>query len=191
VRAQRPAWRANQPALDPARLKFVDETWASPNLARTPGRCPVGERLVMAVPHGHGPTSTFGAALGVGGLTAPTVADGAMTGELFEAYVRQQLAPTLEPGDVVVLDNLACPKRPGVVRAVEAAGGRGLFRPPYSPDLNPIEKAFSKLKALLRRAAERTVEGLWALLGRVLDEFRPEECRHYFRSGGYATATPT
>jgi transposase len=191
VRAQRQAWRAHQPALDPARLKFVDETWASTNMTRAYGRGPVGERLVMAAPHGHWHTSTFVAALGLGGVSAPTVADGAMTGELFEAYVRQQLVPTLEPGDVVVMDNLACHKRAGVVRAIEAAGCRVLFLPPYSPDLNPIEKAFSKLKALLRRAAVRTVEGLWTLLGRVLDEFRPQECRNYFRSCGYATATPT
>jgi transposase len=160
-------------------------------MARTHGRCPVGERLLMAVPHGHWQTTTFVAALGVGGLTAPTVVDGAMTGELFEAYVRQQLVPALEPGDVVVMDNLSCHKRPGVVRAVEAAGCTVLYLPPYSPDLNPIEKAFSKLKALLRRAAERTVEGLWGLLGRVLDEFRPEECRNYFLSCGYPAATPT
>src|SRR5690349_23830043 len=160
-------------------------------MTRTHGRCPVGERLVMAVPHGHWQTTTFVAALGLGGLTAPTVVDGAMTGELFEAYVEQQLAPALAPGDVVVLDNLAAHKRAGAVRAIEAVGCTVLFLPPYSPDLNPIEKAFSKLKALLRKAAERTVEGLWALLGRVLDEFRPDECRNYFRCCGYPAATPT
>lgn len=160
-------------------------------MTRAYGRCPAGERLVMAVPHGHWHTTTFVAALGVGGLSAPAVADGAMTGELFEAYVRQQLVPALAPGGVVVLDNRAGHKRPGVVRAIEAAGCAVLSLPPDRPDLNPIEKAFRKLKALLRKAAERTVEGLWALLGRVLDEFRPEECRNDFRSCGDTAATPT
>ena len=179
------------PGLDPEKVVFIDETSANTQMTRRYGRAAVGQRVVGVVPHGHWKTTTFVAALRADGLTAPTVVDGAMTGELFEAYVAQQLAPALEPGDVVVMDNLACHKRPGVVRAIEAAGGRVLFLPPYSPDLSPIEKAFSKLKALLRKAAERTVEGLRALLGRVLDEFRPQECRNYFRSCGYRDATTT
>ena len=170
---------------------FLDETWATTNMARRYGRSPSGTRLVMPVPHGHWKTTTFLAGLRADGLTAPLVVDGAINGELFEAYVRQQLVPVLRPGDVVVMDNLACHKRAGVRRAIEAAGCELRLLPPYSPDLNPIEKAFSKLKAKLRAAARRTVEALWKYLGEVLDEFRPEECRNYFRSCGYPAATPT
>jgi transposase len=185
VKAQRERWRAEQPTWDPEHLVFVDETWASTNMARRYGRCPKGERLVCAVPHGHWKTTTFVAALRAGGLTAPVVIDGAMTGDLFVAYVRQQLAPALRPGDVVVMDNLACHKRAEVRAAIEAAGAALLYLPPYSPDLNPIELAFSKLKRLLRAAGERTVDGLWTFLGRSLDAFAPAECRNYFRHCGY------
>jgi transposase len=159
-------------------------------MTRAYGRCPAGQRLVMDVPHGHWKTTTFVAALRVGGLTAPTVVDGAMTGDLFVAYVKQQLVPALRRGDVVVMDNLSCHKLAGVRAAIEAAGCELRLLPPYSPDLNPIEKAFSKLKAKLRAAAKRTVEALWQYLGEVLDAFRPEECRNYFRSCGYPDATP-
>jgi transposase len=190
VRARRDAWRAAAPGLDPERLKFVDETWAATNLARKYGRAPVGERLVCPVPFGHWQTTTFVAALGVIGMTAPLVIDGAMTGDLFEAYVGQVLAPTLRPGDVVVLDNLSCHKRAGARRAIEAAGCTVLFLPPYSPDLNPIELAFAKLKALLRKAGKRTRDALWDFLGQALDAFGPQECANYFRHCGYP-ATPT
>ena len=186
--ARRAEWRAGQPALDPGRLVFLDETWAATNMARRYGRSPRGQRLVMPVPHGHWKTTTFVAALRADGLTAPTVVDGAMTGELFTAYVEQQLVPALRPGDVVVMDNLSSHKRAGVRRAIEAAGCRLAYLPPYSPDLNPIELAFSKLKALLRKAGRRTVEGLWDFLGQSLDAFAPDECRAYFRHCGY-TAT--
>jgi transposase len=168
----------------------VDETWAATNMARRYGRAPVGERLVCAVPHGHWKTTTFVAALGLGGMTAPMVIDGAMTGDLFEAYVGQVLVPALAAGDVVVLDNLACHKRARVRALIEAAGCTVLFLPPYSPDLNPIERAFAKLKALLRRAGERTVDGLWEFLGQAVDAFSPQECRNYFHHCGYpATQT--
>jgi transposase len=163
----------------------VDETWASTNMARRTGRSPRGEPLVCPVPHGHWKTTTFVAALRTTGMTAPTVVDGAMTGDLFIAYVRQQLVPVLRPGDVVVLDNLACHKRAGVREAVEAAGAFLLYLPSYSPDLSPIELAFSKLKRLLRSAGMRTADGLWGFLGRALDAFGPEECRNYFRHCGY------
>jgi transposase len=139
------------------------------------------------VPHGHWKTTTFVAALGLDGMTAPMVIDGAMTGDLFRAYVDQILVPTLGPGDVVVMDNLSSHKRAETVRAIEAAGARVLFLPPYSPDLNPIELAFAKLKRLLRSAAERTVDGLWVFLGQALDAFAPGECAAYFRHCGYAT----
>jgi len=189
VKAKRDEWKAAQPGLDPTRLVFVDETWAATNMARRYGRAPVGQRLVAAVPHGHWKTTTFVAALRADGLTAPMVIDGAVTGDLFVAYAEQILVPALRPGDVVVMDNLACHKRAGVRKAIEAAGCRLEFLPPYSPDLNPIEPAFSKLKALLRQAARRTVEGLWSFLGEALDRFAPGECRNYFRHCGYP-ATP-
>jgi transposase len=155
-------------------------------MARRYGRAPVGERLVCAAPQGHWKTTTFLAALRVGGLTCPLLIDGAVNGDLFVAYVEQQLVPTLRPGDVVVMDNLSSHKRAGVRQAIEGAGCRLLYLPPYSPDLNPIEQAFSKLKALLRKAGERTVAGLWEFLGGALDLFAPDECRNYFRHCGYA-----
>jgi transposase len=191
VKQKRDEWQVGQPTLDPTQLVFVDETWASTNMTRTHGRCPIGQRLVMTVPHGHWQTTTFVAALRCDGLTAPTAVDGAMTGDLFVAYVEQQLVPALRPGDIVVMDNLACHKRAGVRAAIEAAGCELRLLPPYSPDLNPIEKVFSKLKAQLRAAAKRTVEELWQYLGAVLATFRPEECRNYFRSCGYPDATPS
>lgn len=168
---------------------FLDETWAKTNMVRPRGRSPRGERLVEKVPHGHWKTTTFVAALRAGGMTAPTVVDGAINGRVFLAYVRQQLAPTLREGDVVVMDNLSAHKVAGVREAVEAAGASVLYLPPYSPDLNPIELAFAKLKWLVRSAAERTVEGLWHCLGLASDAFTPDECRNYLRHCGYATPT--
>jgi transposase len=164
----------------------VDETWAATNMARRRGRAPRGERLVGAVPHGHWKTTTFVAALAVTGLTAPLVIDGAMTGDLFEAYVERVLVPALSPGDVVVMDNLSSHKRARVRELIEGAGCTLLYLPAYSPDLSPIELAFAKLKALLRQAGKRTVEGLWDFLGQALDAFGPQECRNYFRHCGYA-----
>ena len=191
MKQKRGEWRAAQPSLDPGKLVFVDETWASTNMARTHGRCRRGQRLVMDVPHGHWKTTTFVAALRADGMTAPVVIDGAVTGDLFVAYAEQQLVPALRPGDVVVMDNLACHKRAGVRRAIEAAGCELRLLPAYSPDLNPIEKAFSKLKARLRAAAKRTVQAVEDYLGELSTTFTPEECRNYFRSCGYSTATPT
>jgi transposase len=190
VKRKRDEWRAAQPAVAPGRWVFVDETWASTNMARTHGRCPRGQRLVMAVPHGHWKTTTFVAALRADGMVAPTVIDGAVTGDLFVAYVAQQLVPALRPGDVVVMDNLACHKRAGVRAAVEAAGAELRLLPPYSPDLNPIERAFGKLKARLRAAAKRTVPEVEDYLGQLSAAFAPAECRNYFRSCGYSDATP-
>ncbi len=178
------------PGLDPGRLVFLDETGAKTNMARTHGYAPRGERLVGSAPYARWRTTTFVGALRAGGFIAPLAVDGALNGELFRAYVEQQLAPALRPGDVLVLDNLSCHLAAGVREAVERAGARLLYLPAYSPDLNPIELAFSKLKRLLRQAAERTVEGLWSALGRLLDRFSAEECRGYFRHCGY-TATPS
>ena len=178
------------PSLVPAKLVFIDETWAKTNMARTHGYAPRGERLIDAAPHGHWHTTTFVGALTTRGFIAPMVVDGAVNGAVFRAYVEQVLVPELRRGDVVVLDNLGSHTLAGVRAAVEAAGCRLLFLPPYSPDLNPIENAFSKLKRLLRTAAERTVDGLWSAVGRLLDRFTRRECRNYFRHCGYArTAT--
>ena len=188
--ARRADWAARvMPALDPARVVFVDETWAKTNMARTHGYAPKGERLVDAVPFGHWQTTTFVGAMRADGFVAPLVVDGAVNGELFRAWVRQHLCPALRPGDTVVMDNLGSHKVAGVRAAVEAAGCRLLYLPPYSPDLNPIEMAFSKLKGLLRKAAERTVDGLWRVIGESLDRFTPGECRNYIRHAGY-NATP-
>jgi transposase len=156
-------------------------------MTRPRGRAPRGARLVAEVPHGHWKTTTFVAALRLEGLTAPTVVDGAIDGDLFLAYVRQQLAPTLKVGDVVVTDNLASHKVAGVREAIEAAGAQALYLPPYSPDFNPIELAFSKLKWLVRSAEARDVETLWKLLGRLGDQLRPSDCRGWIRQCGYAT----
>ena len=178
------------PTLDSHGLVFIDETWAKTNMTRTHGYAPQGERLVDAAPHGHGQTTTFVGALRIDGFIAPMVIDGAINGEWFQAYVEQVLVPELRPGDVVVMDNLGSHLVAGVRRAIEGAGCRLLFLPPYSPDFNPIENAFSKLKRLLRSAAERTVDRLWRAIGSLLDRFSAEECRNYFRHCGY-TATPT
>jgi transposase len=154
-------------------------------MARTHGRSPRGERLRMAVPHGHRKTTTLVAGLRLDGMVAPMVLDGPINGDWFEAYVRHVLAPTLRPGDIVIMDNLSSHKRAAARDIIEAAGARLRFLPPYSPDFNPIEMAFSKLKALLRKAAERTVEGLLAAIGRLVDVFTPEECSNYFAAAGY------
>ena len=183
--AARKAWFEAQPDLDPARLIFVDETGLSTRMARLRGRCARGERLRSGVPHGHWKVTTLVAGLRLSGLGAPMVLDGPMTRDWFLAYTEQVLAPTLAPGDVVILDNLPAHKGAVIQAAVEARGARLLFLPPYSPDFNPIENAFAKLKALLRKAAERTVEGLWTAVGGLLDAFTPSECANYFAAAGY------
>jgi transposase len=154
-------------------------------MTRPRGRSRRGSRLVAKVPHGHWKTTTFVAALRSSGVIAPLVIDGSVNGELFLAYVRQQLVPTLQVGDVVVMDNLSSHKRLGVREAIEAVGAKLLYLPPYSPDLNPIENAFSKLKWLIKSAEERTAEGLWRRCGDLLDKFSASECRNYLRHCGY------
>jgi transposase len=176
--------RSGQPR---PRLVFIDETGTSTNMARPRGRAPRGKRLVAKVPHGHWKTTTFVAGLRSTGLTAPLVLNGAMNGDTFLSYVTQFLAPTLKPGDTVVMDNLSAHKVAGVREAIEAVGARLLYLPPYSPDFNPIEKAFAKLKALLRKAAERTVDGLWSRIASLIDAFRSAECANYLRHAGYAS----
>lgn len=187
VAAARVAWAQEQAKLDPERLVFIDETGTSTKMARLRGRAPRGERLVGKIPHGHWKTTTFVAGLRSTALTAPCVIDGPMNGNTFLAYVEQVLAPSLKPGDIVVLDNLSAHKVARVRETIEAVGGRLLYLPPYSPDFNPIEQLFAKLKALLRKAAERSVEGLWSRIALLLDAFPPDECANYFRNAGYAS----
>lgn len=182
---RREAWFEGQLDLDPARLVFIDETWASTNMARLRGRAPKGERLRAAIPHGHWKTTTFVAGLRLSGLAAPMVLDGPMNRDAFQAYIDQVLVPELRAGDIVVMDNLSSHTGPGVRAAIENAGARLLYLPPYSPDFNPIENAFAKLKALLRKAAERTIGGLWDAIGRFIDLFTPDECANYFAAAGY------
>lgn len=185
VQARRATWTVERLDWEPSHLVFIDESGARTNLVRQYGRCLRGQRLVAYAPHGHWKTTTFVVALREEGLTAPMVLDGAMNGKAFLAYVRQVLMPTLQRDDLVVLDNLSSHKAAGVREAIEQAGARLMYLPPYSPDLNPIELAFSKLKWLLRSAAERTVDALWSRLGQLLDAFPPQQCRNYFRHCGY------
>ena len=164
---------------------FLDETGATTKMARRHGRAPRGQRLSASVPHGHWKTTTFIGGLRLGGMTAPMVLDGPMTGVWFQAYVEQVLVPTLTSGDIVILDNLACHRNAAARRAIEAVGARLLFLPPYSPDLNPIENAFSKLKALLRKAAARSTDQLWKAIAQIIDTFTPNECANYYTAAGY------
>jgi transposase len=174
VAARREAWFKAQPDLDPERLVFIDETSASTKMARPYDRSERGTRCRAPVPHGHWKTTTFTGALRLSGLTAPMVLDGAMTGEWFTAYAQQVLTPTLRPGDIVILDNLPAHKGATVREAVQAAGATLRFLPPYSPDFNPIENAFSKLKALLRKAATRSIDALWDAIRNALPQFSPQ-----------------
>ncbi|MFD2404800.1 IS630 family transposase [Azorhizophilus paspali] len=185
VQAARQEWLEEQPGFDWRKLIVVDETAAATNLARLRGWPPRGERCLAAVPHGHWKTTTFTAGLRVDGLTAPLVLDGAMNGPAFLAYVGQVLVPELTPGAIVVMDNLPAHKVAGVRQAIEGAGATLRYLPPYSPDLNPIERAFSKLKALLRKAAARTVPQLWQSIGEAIAQFSAQDCRHYFEAAGY------
>jgi len=187
VARARARWRAAQPALDPQKLVFIDETGTATDMAPLRGRCRRGERLIGRVPHGHWKTTTFVAGLRREEITAPFVVDRPMNGVIFKAYVEQVLAPTLTPGDVVIMDNLASHKVDGIRQAIEGAGATLIYLPPYSPDLNPIEQAFAKLKTLLRRAAARSIETLWAKIGELLAAFTPQDCRNFFANAGYAS----
>ena len=166
---------------------FIDETWASAKMARTHGRALRGERCRAAIPHARWKTTTSVAGLRSTERVAPIVLDGPINGAAFQAYVEQVLVPELQPGDTVVMDNLGSHKGPAVRTAIEAAGARLLYLPPYSPDFNPIENAFAKLKALLRRAAERSIQGLWSASGAAVSTFTPQECANYFAAAGYDT----
>jgi len=189
VAAARHEWSHVVAASDAARLIFLDETWFTTSMARLSGYAPRGQRLVDALPYGRWQTTTFVAGLTADGFIAPMVLDGAMNSTAFVAYVDQVLAKEVRPGDLVVLDNLSSHKTPAAVAALRRHQIDCLYLPPYSPDLNPIENAFSKLKRLVRTAAERTVDGLWAAIGRLIDQFRPAECRRYLRHCGYPATT--
>jgi transposase len=187
VARKRARWKVYQGRFDPARLVFIDETWAKTNMTRLRGWAPRGHKLLAKVPQGRWHTLTFLAALRLDRIDAPCVIDGPINGQTFLAYVEQALVPSLKPGDIVVIDNLGSHKGKAVRRAIRAAGAKLFFLPPYSPDLNPIEQVFAKLKTLLRKADERTVENTWRRIGTLLDAFPAQECANYFRNAGYAS----
>ena len=181
----RALWRLSQALIDPAKVVFIDETWAKTNMTRRYGRSELGTRVVEKTPCGRWQTTTFLGALRAEGFIAPLTIEGSINGPLFRAWVEQHLAPVLKPGDIVVMDNLSSHKVVGIRQAIEAVGAELRYLPPYSPDLNPIELAFAKFKKLLRDGAERTVDMLWNLCGSVLDHFTETECRNYFKHCGY------
>ena len=186
----REAWFEGQLDVDPERVVFLDETATATNMERRYGRAPQGERCRIAVPHGHYKTTTVTAALRASGPFAVHLMDGATNGQRFLSYVTDTLVPALKPGDTVVMDNLAAHKVAGVRQAIEAAGSHLRYLPAYSPDFNPIENAFAKLKALLRTATARTVPDLWAAIRDAFTRFRPDECRNYLAAAGYDAYDP-
>ena len=182
---RRAQWTKYQDRIDPARLVFIDETWTKTNMVPLRGWAPVGQRIKAKVPNGHWKTMTFLAALRQDRVEAPWLIDGPINGERFLVYVEKVLAPTLKPGDIVVMDNLGSHKSKAVRRAIRQAGARLFFLPKYSPDLNPIEQLFSKLKHWLRKAARRTVETVCDAIGQILNRVTPLECANYFANSGY------
>jgi len=188
VARRRRRWRQYQGRLDPTRLVFIDETWVKTNMTRTHGRCARGKRLIAKAPHGHWRTLTFLAALRADRIDAPCVIDGPINGRSFLAYVEQILVPTLKRGDIVIMDNLGSHRRQAIRAALIAVGAKLFFLPPYSPDLNPIEQVFAKLKTLLRKAAERSITATWQRIGTLLDAFTPQECANYIVNAGYASS---
>jgi len=186
VARRRTQWTERQDRIDPERLVFIDETWIKTNMEPLRGWAPRGERLIAKVPHGHWKTSTFIAALRCDRIEAPWILDGPINAEAFKAYVDKVLTPTLRPGDLVIMDNLRSHKGKAIRQAIRAAGAKLIFLPKYSPDLNPIEQVFAKLKHLLRKAAARTIETLTAAVGELLGAFTAEECDNYFANSGYA-----
>jgi transposase len=187
VARRRRLWKKYQAKVAARRLIFIDETWAKTNMTRTHGRCAKGKRLVAKVPHGHRKTLTFIAGLRCDGLIAPCILDGPIDGESFLAWVEQFLVKQLRHGDIVVMDNLSSHKNKAVRRAIRSVGARLFYLPPYSPDLNPIEQAFSKLKTLLRKANARTFGQVEKAIAALLGQVSPEECLNYIREAGYAS----
>ena len=188
VKAQRQAWREKTAELDVHRLVFIDESGAKTNMTRLYGRAFDGQRVMEATPHGHWCTTTMLAAVRIDGSAAAMVVEGSTDTEVFQAYVGQVLVRSLRPGDIVVLDNLAPHKQPGVIAEIEAAGAEVWFLPPYSPDLNPIEKMWSKIKAFLRKAKARTWDALLAAIKAALQEITGSDAQHWFQSCGYIQA---
>jgi len=186
VAALREVWLAHQPSLDIHRLVFLDETWAKTNMTRTHGRCQKGKRLHGKAPYGHWKTMTFAAGLRCDGVIAPIVLDCPMNSNIFTAYVEQALARELRPGDILIMDNLSSHKGQQARKAIEACGAQILFLPPYSPDMNPIEQLFSKIKAALRTAAERSADAVYERIGKILSTVSQQECENYIRNLGYA-----
>ena len=187
IARRRQRWRLRQARLDPRRLVFIDETWIKTNMAPLRGWGPRGARLRGFAPHGHWRTLTFLGALRCDELTAPCVFDGPINGLSFRAYVEQQLVPVLRPGDIVIMDNLGSHKSKAVRETIRAAGARLWFLPPYSPDLNPIEQVFAKIKHWMRHAQKRTIEDTWRHIGDLVATIQPDECRNYLANAGYAS----
>jgi len=187
VARRRKQWKQHQHKIAAGRLIFIDETWAKTNMTRLHGRCAKGQRLIGKVPHGHRKTLTFVAGLRCDGIIAPCVFDGPIDSESFLAWIVQFLVPDLRPGDIVVMDNLSSHKNAAVRQAIRAAGAKLFFLPPYSPDLNPIEQAFSKLKTLLRKANARTIEQVEKCIATLLRQIEAAECLNYFQEAGYAS----
>ena len=187
IERRRAQWTKYQDRIEPERLVFIDETWTKTNMASLRGWAPRGARLTDKVPHGHWKTMTFVAALRHDRIAAPWLLDGPIDGETFTTYVEKVLLPILKPGDIVVMDNLGSHRGKAVRRLIRSAGAKLFFLPKYSPDLNPIEQVFAKLKHLLRKAAARTVEAVCAAVGQILGTFTPEECANYFKNAGYAS----
>lgn len=183
--SRRKRWLSWQGSLNPDQLVFIDETWAKDNMTRPRGRSVRGTRLYDKVPAGRWSTTTFLAALRTSGLTAPLVIDGPVNGQIFLAWVQQHLVPTLRENDIVIMDNLPSHKVSGVGTAIQSAGAKLVYLPPYSPDFNPIELVFSKFKWLLKSAKERTVDALWETCGKLIEQFSPQECINYFKHCGY------
>ena len=184
---KRTRWKARQASIDRKRLVFIDETWVKTNMEPLRGWGPRKERLRAHVPHGHWKTMTFLAALRHDRIDAPWVIDGPINGKVFSAYVEKILVPTLAQGDIVVLDNLGSHKGKPARAAIRAAGAHLLFLPPYSPDLNPIEQVFAKLKHLIRKARARAFDDTWRMVGKTLDDFAPDECGNYLTNSGYVS----
>ncbi len=187
VARKRTRWKTYQDRIDRKRLVFIDETWIKTNMAPLRGWGPRGQRLKALAPYGHWKTMTFLAALRHDRIDAPWVFDGPINGASFKAYVTEVLVPALQPGDIVVLDNLGSHKSKAVRLAIRAAGAHLFFLPPYSPDLNPIEQVFAKLKHLMRKASQRTVESTWRKTGELMSLFSPAECQNYLTNSGYAS----
>src|SRR5271154_2168424 len=188
VARRRAQWTKYQDRLEAERLVFIDETWTKTNMAPLRGWAPRGQRLIGKVPHGHWNTTTFLAALRHDRIEAPWLLDGPIDGETFRTYVEEVLVPTLRPGDIVIMDNLGSHKGRAVRRLIRSAGAKLFFLPKYSPDLNPIEQVFAKLKHLLRKTDPRTIEATWRGIGTLLDRFTPAECANYLANAGYASA---